>query len=306
MKVELVKYDAARYALQQAVSVDEVKDIRDKAMAMEAYAKQAKDTELIAWANEIKIRAERKTGELLKEMPKAKGTKNQLIGRGVIGGNTVVPPIDEEKTLEELGITKRQSAQWQKVADIPENKFEELMQLLPMTTATVIKNVHVSNNSGENEWYTPSKYIESARLTMVSIDLDPASSELANKTVKAQKFYSSVDNGLNYDWFGNVWLNPPYAQPLINQFSEKLIEEYDKNIKQAIVLVNNATETNWFQNMAQHASAICFPATRIKFIDLDGKPSGSPLQGQCFLYFGDNAEAFKENFHQYGLVFIHG
>jgi 16S rRNA G966 N2-methylase RsmD len=159
------------------------------------------------------------------------------------------------------------------------------------------KQVHVAQNSGENEWYTPEKFIEAAKRTMGSIDLDPASSELANKTVKANVFFTKAINGLDKTWFGNVWLNPPYEQPLISQFSEKLIVER-KTINQAIVLVNNATETRWFQSMAKNADCLCFAETRIKFLDKEGKLNGSPLQGQVFLYFGNKRESFVKNFSQ--------
>src|SRR5436190_24257726 len=67
----LVQYDAARKALQAAHSVDEVRDIKDKAEAVRAYARQAGDTEMQNWAVEIKLRAERRAGELLAEMKKA-------------------------------------------------------------------------------------------------------------------------------------------------------------------------------------------------------------------------------------------
>ncbi len=113
----LTKYDAARYALSVAVEVDEVKDIRDKAEAMAAYARQAKDTELVQWATEIKVRAERRAGQMLAEMPKAKGE--------ILRGNTMVPRGNEAKTLADIGITKNESSRWQKLAAVTDTQFEE-------------------------------------------------------------------------------------------------------------------------------------------------------------------------------------
>ncbi len=115
---QLTKYDAARYALSVAVQVDEVKDIRDKAEAMAAYARQAKDTELVQWATEIKVRAERKAGQMLAEMPKATGKAGQFTG-----GHIVVPPV-KEKTLADIGITKNESSRWQKLAAVTDTQFE--------------------------------------------------------------------------------------------------------------------------------------------------------------------------------------
>jgi phage N-6-adenine-methyltransferase len=161
---------------------------------------------------------------------------------------------------------------------------------------------HVSNNSGNNEWYTPPEFIEAARDVLGSIDLDPASSEYANKNVKAKKFYTIEDNGLEKKWAGRVWMNPPYALGLVDKFAEKLRSSVDAgSVTGAIVLVNNATETGWFRIISGMASAVCFPQSRIRFLSPDGE-LGSPLQGQAFLYIGDDVKSFKRVFEKFGLV----
>lgn len=162
---------------------------------------------------------------------------------------------------------------------------------------------HVANNSGNNEWYTPSKYVELAREVMGGIDTDPATSEVANRTVQAAQIYTADDDGRTKVWAGRVWMNPPYAQPLMGDFAEAVASKFESGeIEQACILVNNATETQWFQRMLVSATAVCFPKSRIKFIDPDGKPSGAPLQGQAILYMGSSVEAFKQAFSAEGRV----
>lgn len=182
------------------------------------------------------------------------------------------------------------------LVDIPEPP-------LPTKEDVQKAKAHVAHNSGENEWYTPSIYIESARAVLGVIDCDPASCELANRTVQASSYYTKETDGLSKRWFGNVWMNPPYAQPLMSQFAEAVSSKFDAGeIAAAIVLVNNATETAWFQRMLQSCNAVCFVKSRIKFIDQNGRPSGAPLQGQAFIYFGSCVLDFAKEFTKHGKV----
>lgn len=161
--------------------------------------------------------------------------------------------------------------------------------------------VHVANNSGNNEWYTPEKYICAVRQVLGEIDLDPASCELANGFVQAKMYYDIDTNGLSKKWFGKVFMNPPYSGKLVGLFCDKLIAEVQKgNVKEAVVLVNNATETLWFFKMSMVANAFAFPRGRIRYLDSEGLPSKTPLQGQVFIYIGKNVDKFIEVFSKFG------
>lgn len=88
---------------------------------MAAYARQAKDTELIQWATEIKVRAERKAGELLAAMPKAHGVR--FNGRAE-DGTFRQSHDDSAQTLADVGVTPVQSSRWQSLAGMSEEHFE--------------------------------------------------------------------------------------------------------------------------------------------------------------------------------------
>lgn len=131
MSVRLVTYEAARVALKQAVEIDDVKDIRDKAQAIEAYARQAKNDDMIRWATEIKLRAERRAGEMLAETERAKG-----------GNPKLTPTLREgvgNPTLAEVGLSAKQSSSFQAIAAIPEKEFEEAVSTGKETTASLVR-----------------------------------------------------------------------------------------------------------------------------------------------------------------------
>lgn len=188
------------------------------------------------------------------------------------GGNiaAVVAPCVEEESISE---------------DIPPD--EELKKLPPIAY----------NRNSTTDWHTPFEYIEAARIVLGGIDLDPASSELANQTVKATEYFTTDDNGLNHEWRGRIWLNPPFASGLIEKFVDKLLAS---SFEAAIILVDNATETRWFRKLADNSSAIVFTTGRINFFKGGTHEAGSPTRGQTFFYFGSASDRFFATFQQFG------
>jgi DNA N-6-adenine-methyltransferase (Dam) len=167
-----------------------------------------------------------------------------------------------------------------------------------------------------NEWYTPAKYIEAARQVMGSIDLDPASCALANQTVRAARYYTQEDNGLAQEWFGNVWLNPPYGlnqrlanaqRSSIRSWVNKAIRCYEREeIEQAILLTTVQATSQWFHSLLVYPH--CFAMPNIRFYVPNGRTNNERCKtqghffGSIFVYLGSNEQRFIEVFSKLGSI----
>jgi phage N-6-adenine-methyltransferase len=213
------------------------------------------------------------------------------------------PEVKQQILNREIPVTKKDTLELAKIE--PEIQKQVIQEVITGESKSVKeaikkKTPHVAYNNGNNQWYTPKEYIEAARAVMGDIDLDPASSEIANKVVNAKQIYTVEDDGLTKDWHGKVWLNPPYAGELISLFCNKIANHYkDGEVTEAIILVNNATETGWFNTLIIQASAVVFPKGRVKFYAPDGTLA-APLQGQAVIYLGQNPDLFLQCFRSFG------
>ncbi len=207
----------------------------------------------------------------------------------------------------ESGVDERTVRRAGKLAEAVEEVERERPEIVERGRPAVVEAAkeklkpHVANNSGDNEWYTPKPYIEAARVVMGEIDIDPASSPEANQVVQASRIYTAEDNGLHHDWTGRLWLNPPYAAELVGAFMEKLVASVESGaVTEALVLVNNATETRWFARLASVSSCFCFPTGRVKF--WHPRKESTPLQGQAVAYIGSHDQRFIREFKSFGIV----
>lgn len=314
---QLTKLQQADRMLAEVETAEDAANLADYAAAAKVYAQKARlGTSSINHATAIRVKAERRIAEMVDRGQEAgqiarPGQPEKPKSITTSGSNTSPKPLAEVLQTE---TQKNASKRLKEARSIARNypTDEAVDQVVakanqddrPLTRQEFVKGkAHVANNSGENEWYTPPEYITAARNTLGgAINTDPATSELAQRTVQADTFHTIHDDGLTKEWHGTVWMNPPYSQPQIGQFINKLIHEHQQGrTTAAIVLVNNGTDTAWGQTLLTAATAVCFPNRRIKFIDKDGNP-GAPLQGQMVAYLGDNPAAFTSEFATFGAV----
>jgi phage N-6-adenine-methyltransferase len=227
-----------------------------------------------------------------------RGTRTDLVAARQQGSITVAD------ATAQTGVTKSQVSKWGKRLK-DEVAYREILREAAYAIMWALRSaVRGTTGTGENEWHTPVEYIDLARSVLGEFDLDPASSKAAQKTVGATEFFTEEDNGLEQEWHGRVWLNPPYAQPAIAHFVAKLIaERVAGRVTEAIMLTHNYTDTAWFQDAAAIADAICFTRGRVRFVDPEGELA-APTQGQAFFYFGDNRAKFIAGFANVGFVVV--
>lgn len=275
--------DRAQDALAQASTDFERLTIRDQAKAYQAAAEILNRRDIQVQASVLVQRAERAISKANPPAPPGRGKKRSL---------------DEHISPEQV---RHIRAVHSKLTDdqFESRTVQAIESETPLTRQSLKAPAHVSHNSGESEWHTPVPIIESARAAMGGIDLDPASSEKAQETVGAESFFTEKDDGLTQSWSGRTWINPPYDAKLVGPFVEKLLSE---PVEQAIILVNNATETKWGQALLQRADAVCFPSGRIRFLDSEGNPKLSPLQGQMIVGIGVEVDSFRREFQSVGVV----
>ncbi len=140
-----------------------------------------------------------------------------------------------------------------------------------------------------DEWYTPAEIIRS----LGEFDLDPASSIdafILNRSAK--KIYTAQDNGLIQSWYGRVWLNPPYSNPLLQDFLKKMAEH-----NRGIALVFSKIEAKWFHDIIfAYATAVKFLYDRVQFLKPDGTRGKQPRNGSMLIAYGmADAEILSKN-----------
>lgn len=158
----------------------------------------------------------------------------------------------------------------------------------------------VLTSQGTNEWYTPPWIVDLARETLGGIDLDPASNDVAQKWIGAGHYYTQEMDGYRREWFGRVWLNPPFDDTL--RWVRRLTAAYeDRSVSAAILLVNSAPGYAWWERLWRERP-VCMLRERVHFVRPDGSTNGPAKKGQTVAYFGHEPSRFAELWRPYGRI----
>ena len=174
MSLDIIKLDQATQLLSECNTIQKAKEFRDMAEAARHYAKtHGLSIEASNNATEIKIRAEKLMGDMLRESPKNNGTKGQLNGRNSSGGVEVDTAREDTPTLADIGLTKKQSSQFQQIASIPQDIFEGHIAEIKakeqeITTAGLLK---IAKSLQKEDRIIVPNFIESTSIDLIQGDM---------------------------------------------------------------------------------------------------------------------------------------
>lgn len=233
----LLRVEQARQLLAACKDVDEAKDIRDQAAAVQAYLRQQRASrEAQNDAGEIKLRAERRLGQLLAEQQLRGGRQRRGdAGRAAARAPKAQPeplaaPAPPPPTLEQLGVDRNHAARWRQAAQVPAEKFETFIRTQrehpagEVTTAGLIRvaksrNPHAASrvNDGDpekNDRFTKRELIQQLHQRFrFTVDAFGHGSAPAGKVIG--RFYTVKDDAFEQDFTEErVFSNAPWDEHL--------------------------------------------------------------------------------------------
>ncbi|MGB6089503.1 MAG: DNA N-6-adenine-methyltransferase [Candidatus Binataceae bacterium] len=283
--------------LERATRVDEAKSIRDKATALRAYAASAKDHEMEILASELRMRSERRAGEIL-ITAKASGDVRLRGGdqrRSRSSETTLSLP-----TLADLGISRDESSKWQRIARLPVREFEAKITRLRERSGKMGTRGFIDQafSSESDEYLTPPEILEATVKLLGEIDLDPCAEAHGPKAnVPAGKHFTPTDDGLVQPWDGRIFMNPPYGGA-VPAWVEHLVGAWKGGtMTEAVALLAARTDTGWFAML--ESAPVCFIRGRLRF-----RPSLQPAPfPSAIFYLGDRRKKFAEAFVKFGPIY---
>lgn len=165
--------------------------------------------------------------------------------------------------------------------------------------------MQVLTSRATTSWYTPPEYIGMVRAVLGDIDLDPASDELPQTWIQADRYFTAEFDDklrptLEHDWYGRVWLNPPFDNSAA--WVKKLIEQFEKRtVTEAILLVNSNLGYKWYEDLWTRFP-VCCVRERIRFVKADGTIGGQSKRGQTFVLFTHSDETLKRFISVFGAI----
>lgn len=188
---------------------------------------------------------------------------------------------------------------------------------------------HVNQSSYGVEFYTPDDILSAARRVLGAIDLDPSSSTIANKRVKAARIFTEQDDGLTQPWAGRVWMNHPWGAkenacpkrcdkarckkrgfhldkdfPGNAAWIKKLHDSYVAgSVTEALCITYASTSEDWYKLLKAHYPG-CYLDGRTSFYDPAGNKLNQNTKGCVVHYLGPRIGLFNQAFASLGDVLV--
>lgn len=157
-----------------------------------------------------------------------------------------------------------------------------------------------SQKAGVQDYFTPPEIVDAARRAMGGIDLDAASHPLANRTHKIPDYFHTGRSAFDNDWYGRVWLNPPYGNNA--PWFERILHFVEAGAVEQLCMLSPmwAFQTKIARPMMERTSGLILLSPTPKFWGNKDPEKTGRNDPHGVVYIGPNGQQFHHAFAPFG------